>query len=148
MTTSPDRILAITDLLLGASHADGVHRGDEEAALRKLLRGWLKADELPEAVDERIESFKIASFDVKKAAADFAGDPADSKRKLLELVAAVRDADGEVDLDEDAYLHDVARALGVAEDAYADLVLSIDIDMDFSENVAALRKGPPPIPKK
>jgi len=147
---SRDRIHSITDLLLGATHADGVHKGEEEAVLRKLLKQWLKVDELPDEVEDRIAGFDAKAFDVKRAAADFTSDDKAEKRKLIELVAAVRDADGEVDLDEDAYLRGLARALGMKDEEYADLTLDIDIDVsDLAGNLAALRPSkPPPIPKR
>ena len=89
--------------------------------LRKLLGELLKADKLPDALDARIRAFDPKGFDLAKAAAVFAGDPSDRKRKL-ELVAAVGDADEVLDTREDDYLVLVAKADRRAEESYADLV--------------------------
>ena len=47
------------------------------------------------------------------------------KRKLLELIASVNDADEVLDLAEDAYLRHVAIGMGVAEAEIADLTLEV-----------------------
>jgi uncharacterized tellurite resistance protein B-like protein len=141
-----DRILEITDLLLGAAHADREYRSDEEATLRRLLVDLLGEAKLPDDVEARIAGFSTASFDVAKTAAAFVGDPASEKRKLLELVAAVRDADDEIDLDEDAYLRALASALGVPDSEITDLVVDYEVE-DLRAHLGSLRT-PPPIPGK
>jgi hypothetical protein len=49
-----------------------------------------------------------------------------NRRRLLELVAQLCAADGELDLDEDDYVHRLAKALGMAPDEYEDLVLDYE----------------------
>jgi len=139
-----DRILEITDLLMGAAHADSEYRTDEDVVVRKLLRELLGEEELPADVEARLKAFRADEFDVAKTAATFAGDPASEKRKLLELVAAVRDADEEIDLDEDEYLRSLAAALGVAAEEVKDLVLDYEVE-ELREHLGALRR-PPPVP--
>src|SRR5262245_42744306 len=107
MSSIRDRILPITDLLLGAAYADDNLAGDEEEAVRELLGDLLDNFELPPEVEARIEGFDPDEFDLKKALANFLADPPMHKKKLLELVAAVHSADEELDLDEDQYLRDV-----------------------------------------
>jgi hypothetical protein len=80
------------------------------------------------------------------AAADFAADPPIKKRRLLELVAAVRDADEEVDLSEDDYLRALAGALGMSPDEYEDLTLDYEVD-ELRESFEELAK-PPPVPTR
>ena len=128
MSTIADRIMVITDLLLGAAHADDKLAGQEEAAVRRLLGELLGGASLPDAVDARIKAFPAGTFDLAATAADFAKDAPIQKRKLLELVAAVNDADEELDLGEDEYLVKLAKALGMAPSEYADLALDIEVE--------------------
>lgn len=134
-----DRILPLTDILLGAVYADSERTDAEIEAVEKLLAGVFDG-ELPGEVAQRLESFDPAKFALGEAIEPFADDPDELKRKLLELVAAVRDADELVDLEEDAYIERVAAALGVAKAAYADLVLDLEIE-DLGENVETVRRG-------
>jgi uncharacterized tellurite resistance protein B-like protein len=138
MATVRDRIILLTDLLLGAVHADDTRQGAEEDAVRQLLSQLLEGEALPAEVDERIKTFSSGAFDLQSAAADFASEPPIQKRKLLELVAAVRDADGEIDLAEDQYMVDLATALGMDRSEYADLTLDYEVD-DLRANLDALR---------
>jgi uncharacterized tellurite resistance protein B-like protein len=128
MSTIEDRIMVITDLLLGAAHADDKLAGQEEAAVRRLLGELLGGAALPAAVDARIKAFPAGTFDLAATAADFAKDAPIQKRKLLELVAAVNDADDELDLGEDEYLVKLAKALGMAPSEYADLALDVEVE--------------------
>jgi hypothetical protein len=69
------------------------------------------------------------------------------KRKLLELVASVRDADDEVDLAEDEYLVALAKALGMQKAEYSDLALEYEVET-LRENLGALASVPPAPPRK
>lgn len=124
-----DRILVITDLMLGALHADATMTGEEETAMRELLAKLLvtKPDALPPEVHARIESFSLLEFDIERCAADFLADPPMKKRRLLELLALLVDRDG-TDLREDEYLRDLAHCLQMQRDEYADLVLEYDVE--------------------
>lgn len=140
MSSVDDRILLITDLLLGAVYADDKLQGAEEAAVRKLLSQLLGTEQVPEEVDKRIRTFPAQDFDLKKAAQDFAADPPMQKRKLLELVAAVRDADEEIAFAEDEYMRALGTALGMNESEYADLTLDFEVE-DLRSSLDELRKG-------
>ncbi|MFO0604685.1 MAG: TerB family tellurite resistance protein [Polyangiales bacterium] len=144
MDATADRIAHVADILLGAAYADGAKAGSEDARLRKLLGELLKTDTLPDALDARIRAFDPKGFDLAKAAAVFAGDPSDRKRKLLELVAAVGDADEVLDTQEDDYLVRVAKAIGAPKESYADLVLEVEELRDALQTV----RQPPPLPKR
>lgn len=124
-----DRILVITDLMLGALYADATMTGEEDRAVRELLAKLLLCTPgtLPPEVDERIKSFSLMTFDIERAAKDFLRDPPMKKRRLLELLAALTDKDG-TDLREDEYLRDLAQCLGMEEREYADIVLSYEIE--------------------
>jgi uncharacterized tellurite resistance protein B-like protein len=146
MSSVKDRILVITDLLLGAVYADDKLKGAEEEAVRKLL-GELLGGDVPSEVDQRIKTFPAHTFDMKATAQDFAKDPPINKRKLLELVCAVRDADEEIDLAEDDYVRALGAALGMKKEEYADLTLEYEVT-DLRTSLNALRAMPPPIPGK
>lgn len=155
-----DRILIITDLLVAAIHVDGTMMGEEDRAARKLLADLLitTPDELPQEVDERIVDFRLVEFDLEKSAADFMRDPPMKKRRLLELVGMMVDADGEHDFREDQFLHDLAGALGMDASEYDDLVLQFEVEELPAELKKRLRESfdelrlpkasePPPIPE-
>lgn len=148
MSVAVERIAVITDLLLGAAYADARLEAREEATVRKLLQELLDGADLPESVDARIKGFTRASFDLAATAKDFASDPPIQKRKLLELVAAVRDADEEIDMDEDQYLQDLGAALGMDPSEFSDLTLEVQVE-ELKENLKALGALPPrPPPRK
>ena len=140
-----DRILHIVDLLMGAAHADHELRAGETAAVRELVAELLGVERLPAEVEARIRGFDPAGFRLVEAAAAFRSDPASEQRRLVELVAAVHDADDEIDLAEDDYLRALARALGLADGAVADLQLEYEIE-DLRDHLRRLRQ-PPPIPR-
>src|ERR1051325_7330524 len=102
--TAIDRILPLCDILLGAAHADARFEDRERDEIREMLAD-LSGAKLPTEVEAR-----IAAFDPAKTAAAFKADDVDERRRLLFLVAAVNDADHELDLDEDAYLRALAAA--------------------------------------
>lgn len=141
-----DRILVLTDLFLGAVWADDEFTEGEQRAVRALLAELLlvKPDELPEAVEERIQSFDPLKFDLDATAQGFASDPPMAKRRLLELVGKMVDADGVMDMQEDEYLRRLADALGMARAEYADLVLDYDVE-ELRGAFEALRAPPPPM---
>lgn len=122
-----ERTSLITDLLLGAAHADGNLDGRETAKVKELIRKLSSDDETIARADARIEAFSPSSFDVAAAAKSFAGDSEEQRLHLLELVAQVHDADDELDLDEDAFLKALGEALGLAS-AVADLGLDYSVE--------------------
>jgi uncharacterized tellurite resistance protein B-like protein len=124
-----DRILLLTDLLLGAVHADATMTGEEEGAVRELLGKLLLTppDALPPEVEARLRAFSLLEFDIERLVRDFLADPPMRKRRLLELIAQVADRDG-FDLREDEYIRDVAHCLGMKPEEYADLVLEYDVE--------------------
>jgi uncharacterized tellurite resistance protein B-like protein len=127
-----DHIDTITDLLLGAAYADKRLEGDELDAISNMLCQMLGVDELPDSQRARMKAFNPAKHDAVAAAKSLGPLGEDERRKLLDLVASVNEADDEIDLDEDAYLRKVAKGLGVSDEALGDLALEIleDDDLD------------------
>ncbi|MDQ3034912.1 MAG: hypothetical protein M3Y87_21065 [Myxococcota bacterium] len=124
-----DRILVITDLMLGALYADATMTGEEDRAARELLAKLLLCtpETLPEDVDTQLRGFSLLTFDIELAAKEFLRDPPMKKRRLLELLASLTDKDG-TDLREDEYLRDLAQCLGMEPEEYEDIVLSYEIE--------------------
>lgn len=145
MSAVPDRILSIADVLLGAAYADGVLAGEEEALVRRFLSELLSADVLPAPLEAHLAAFDPERFELAAAAALFADDPWELKRNLLELVAQIRDADGEIDFAEDEYLVSLGDALEVPREEFADLATGIEIE-ELRTAFTALTRPPPPLP--
>ncbi|MBC7174178.1 MAG: TerB family tellurite resistance protein, partial [Polyangiaceae bacterium] len=120
---------------------------------RRLLADLLctTTDALPPDVDERIEAFDYATFDLGTAARAFLKDPPMRKRRLLELVSQLANADGELDLSEDEFLRALAKHLEMDPAEYEDLVLDYEME-ELRESFAELRARPvslpPPVPKR
>lgn len=121
-----DRIGPITQLFLGALYADKRCVDAEKHAVRRLVKELIVLDELPAELEQLIEGFDPAAFDLQAVARDFASDPPMKRRRLMELVAQLCLADGELDFDEDDYLHRLARALDMPPGEYEDLVLDYE----------------------
>ncbi len=131
-----EHIDTITDLLLGAAYADKRLEGDELSAISKMLCKLLGASELPADQKSRLQSFNPAKFDVDKAASSLSGLSSEDKRKVVELVASVNDADEELDFDEDAYLRKVALGMGMKEEELEGLTIEV-LEEDDLEGLLA-----------
>jgi len=140
MTNRPE---LIADLLMGAAFADSHLDGSELVRVKQLLCELTGQTELPAALEERLKAFVPSTLNVAATimALDLSSDT--EKRKLLELVAAVHDADDLWDFDEDLYLRGVAAALGLAEDSFSDLTVA-ELQVDIIGDVLL----PPPLPKE
>jgi uncharacterized tellurite resistance protein B-like protein len=128
-----DRIPIVADILMGAAHADAHLHGEERASVQRLLRQVLGSETVPMDLAFRLDEFDPATFDLGEAAAAFAADPPENKRRLLELVSAVHGADQEYDLSEDEYVHRLGAALGLGEDSYRDLAVTVLEEIDLEK---------------
>lgn len=138
-----DRISPLCDLLLGAAYADN-HFKDRE---REEVKGMVAdlAGSLTPELEKQIDTFDHKAFDLAKTAGVFAADTDDERRRLLFLVAAINDADEEVDFAEDEYLRSLANALFLPAEALKGLVVDVEVD-ELRETFEKVRKGPPPPP--
>jgi hypothetical protein len=148
-----DRPELIADLLMGAAYADKHLDGRELTQVKKLLCDLLNEPKLPSALEKRLTDFEPIKLNVTATVNSIGLSNADEKRKLLELIAAVHDADEVWDFDEDLYLRGVAAALGVSDEAISDLTigdLQIDVIGDALLPPALPPKpsSPPPMPGK
>ena len=144
--TANDRILPLCEVLLGAAYADARFEDREREEIREMLAD-LAGGKLAPEIEKRIETFDPRTFDLAKTAAAFKADDADDRRRLLFLVAAINDADDELDLAEDDYLRALAAALDLPASALEGLALDIEIE-ELREDFARVRKLPPPLPGK
>jgi uncharacterized tellurite resistance protein B-like protein len=142
MTT--DRILPLCELLLGAAYADKELKDQEKDEVRSVLQGLADGD-LPAEVNDKIATFDPAKFDLKAVAHNFKADSEDDRKKILFLVAAVNEADDEIDFAEDDYLRDLAAALDLPKSALDGLTVEVETE-EIKETFQKVRKGPPPPP--
>jgi uncharacterized membrane protein YebE (DUF533 family) len=142
----PDRLPPICDLLLGAAYADDVFKDREREEVRGMLED-LSGGKLSSELEAQIAKFDPKKFDLAKTAAAFKSDSADDKRRLLFLVAAINEADDEIDFAEDQYLRDLCKALQLPDDALAGLTIDVEIE-DMRDEFDKVRHGPPPTPKQ
>ncbi len=95
----------VADILLGAGHAGReTLLPAEDRGIRRVLKELLDVDQLPESLEARISTFDPAAFDLTQAAERFREKPPISHEQLVDLVRLICDADGCLDLEEDAYL--------------------------------------------
>jgi uncharacterized membrane protein YebE (DUF533 family) len=138
----PDRLGPLCDLLLGAAHADAELKDREIEEVQGLLED-LNGGALPPELAKRISSFAPKTFDLARTAAAFNNDPVDDRKRVLYLVAAINEADDEIDFAEDDYLRALCKALALPDDALAGLALDVEVlRADFDK----VKKGPPPPP--
>lgn len=142
----PDRILPLCDLLLGAAYADDHFRDREREEVRELLAD-LSGGALTAELDQRIAGFDPKRFDLATAAAAFRGDDVDDRRRVLFLVAAINEADDEIDFAEDDYLRALAGALDLPPTALDGLTVDVEIE-ELRDDFAKVRSAPPPPPTK
>ena len=141
-----DRIEPICDLLMGAAYADQEFKDREREEVREMLADLSGAKLTPE-LESRITKFDPKAFDLEKTAAIFKSDTEDERRRLLFLVAAINDADEEVDFAEDDYLRKLAQALGLPASALEGMTIDVEVE-ELREDFQKVRKGPPPVPGK
>jgi uncharacterized tellurite resistance protein B-like protein len=139
--TMKDRLPLVADLLMEAAHADNRLDGEEKDAVKHLLCGILEVTSLPMDLAFHIDEFDAKGFDRGVATKAFAADPPALKKRLLELIATVHAADGELDLAEDAHLRAVGEALGVPAESFKELVVDVIEEVDLGEDLDRLRYG-------
>lgn len=142
----PDRILPLCDLLLAAAYADKEFKDRERDEIREVLVELTEEPLTPELID-RIGAFDPGAFDLAATAAEFRADPEEDRSRLLSLVAAIHDADDELDLAEDDYLRALAAALDLPASALTGLTIEVEIET-LRVDLARVRNGPPPPPVK
>jgi uncharacterized tellurite resistance protein B-like protein len=139
--TMKDRLPFVADLLMEAAHADDRLHGDEKDAIKRMLREILEVPTLPMDLTFRIDEFDPRTFDRAAAARAFAKDTPELKKRLLQLIAAVHAADGEIDFAEDAHLRAVGEALGLPPESFKELVVEVIEEIDLGDDLDRIRYG-------
>ena len=142
-----DRIVPLCDLLLGAAYADKQFKDREREEVTSMLAEL--AGEMTPAIEKQISNFDPEKFDLAKTAAAFLADDEDERRRLLFLVAAINDADDEVDFAEDEYLRNLAAALKLPPSALEGMVIEVEIEErkgSYAKVTKATKATPPPPP--
>jgi len=142
----PDRIAPLCDLLMGAAYADDDFKDREREEVREMLAD-LSGSKLAPELEDQIAKFDPKTFDLARTAGAFTADSEDDRRRVLFLVAAINDADEEVDFAEDEYLRKLAAALALPATALAGLTIDIEVE-EMRDDFEKVRKGPPPTPTK
>jgi uncharacterized tellurite resistance protein B-like protein len=139
--TMKDRLPLVADLLMDAAYADERLEGEEKPMVKRLLREILDVPTLPMDIDFRVDEFDPKRFDRTATVAAFLTDPHEIKRRLLELIAAVHAADGEIDFAEDEHLRTVGAGLGLPPEDFQELVVDIIEEIDLGDDLDRLRYG-------
>lgn len=138
-----DRVELIADLLMGAAYADRHLEQRELEKVKKLLAELTGKSALSAQLEDRLSRFEPNKLDVRLTVDELDLKSDLEKRKLLELITAVHDADEIWDFDEDLYLRGVAAALGVPDADISDLTVG-----ELQIDVIGEALLPPPLPKK
>jgi uncharacterized tellurite resistance protein B-like protein len=109
------------DLLMGAALADGHLDGRERQRVRALMCELLGHAELSASLEARLDGFSHDQLDVRAVCDELALETIEERRKLLEVVVAVHESDEVWDYDEDAFVRELASALGVPDSELAGL---------------------------
>jgi putative colanic acid biosynthesis UDP-glucose lipid carrier transferase len=107
-------LFPVADVLLHAAHSDRPASHEEHTAIRVLLCKRLGTEELPERLEQRIQSFDPGRrHDFAALVDEVVRDDAVSRRSMVELTRAVCDADGQLDLSEDEFMLALSISLGL-----------------------------------
>jgi hypothetical protein len=127
MASVAHRIGVLIELFMGAVYADRTCERKERDYVRALVADLLCKSPLPADVDALIECFDPVAFDLRLSVSEFLREPPMNKRRLMELVAYVTLSDGKQSIEEDVYLRDLGRALGMGTEEFR--YLTNDPDM-------------------
>lgn len=141
-----DRISPLCDLLLGAAYADDDFKDRERDEVKEMLAD-LSGEKLTKELEDQIAKFDPKKFNVAATAENFHADTEDDRKRVLFLVAAINEADDEIDFSEDEYLRALAKALNLPDSALIGLTIDVEVE-DLKKDFAKVRKGPPPPPKQ
>ena len=123
----------VTQLLMGAAFADQDLDGRELLACRQLVLQLVGGTRLPKELSEIMVKFDPARFDMDAAARPLRGLSVNARRKVLELIRTISEADEIIEVAEDVYLEAVARSMGLERSEFADLTLEPLEDDEIAE---------------
>src|SRR5438874_217713 len=91
-------LFPVAEALMAAAHSDRPPSMAEHEAVRDALCRLLDVDELPERLEQRLQSFDPGTVDLHALAKELIATPVIGRKSLVELTRAVCDADGSLDL--------------------------------------------------
>lgn len=118
-------LLHVTDILMGAAHADGDLDGVEVETVRGILVRLAADGALSNEVEARLAAFDPGAFDLATACAALRLAGSEARRQILGLVGEVSECNDIHDLDESAYIRRVAVQLGATPEEYRSLVVDV-----------------------
>ncbi len=127
----------IADLLMAAAYADGQLDGIEVKTVLSIVVELLDGGDVPAALIERLNAFDPASFELEAACAGLGLTEREQKRALLGLLARISEADEIHDLDEGAFICQVAEQIDADEAIIEGLAGAVSV---------APSPKPPPVP--
>ncbi len=104
---------ALAELMLGAAWADGSKIAVEIVAIAEQLKEFVETTSLPEHVSQRMENFDPTRFDIVAGCAQLTLTNDEDRMAVLALLARVVGADRVLHPAEEAYMMQVAAALGL-----------------------------------
>ncbi len=135
----------LCELLMAAAYSDKeFHEREKDVIVKRLTD--LSGEELSPELNATIEAFDRNGFDLEMTCAVFVNDPESEKRNLLELIAAVHDADEVYDFAEDDFLRSVAKALKLDDTALKGLAIDYKVEA-LSKKLTSV-STPPAVPKR
>jgi putative colanic acid biosynthesis UDP-glucose lipid carrier transferase len=124
----------LTDLLLGAANVDRRATTAERDTTAErnttvaILQRVLGRSDLPPRIQAKLDHFDPATFHLPTAVKRYSEKPAVDGRQLIELVHAVCEADGVMELSENGYMVALTLALGLDRNKVDDLVMVSALD--------------------
>ena len=126
-----EQLIALAQILLGVAYADGTYDDEERDAIEFLIADYgnldLEAVQLPVEVISHMLAFDPDTFDVFDAVVRLHLAGKTDSREVLRLVMRMVDADAVRDTSEESYFFNLAKALGLSDEAF-DIMLGIDDD--------------------
>ena len=131
-----EQLKSLLDILLAAAAADGHTDAKEKAVIRKVLDEMGMEDPAMRTELEGHQwNFELASFDLSESVHGLGELSMEERRIVLRLLERVEEADGVIDLEEENFIREVAKALGLEGEELEALTLQI------------VETTPPPLPK-
>ena len=101
----------IANILLAAAHADRIVNELEQEEIRSQLTVILDMSELPPELEQRLFNYDSAAFDLSLAVRPFVDAPVRTRQALMKMVACVNVADGEITMEEAAFMERLSEIL-------------------------------------
>jgi len=116
-------LVTVSNLLVTAAHADAPMCRREERAIRRILARLCGTDTVPPWLERHFTTFDPTGFELTAATDELRLLDVDQRRRVMELVREVCDADNAFDLEEERYLLALVLGLSLDRNSVQDLVV-------------------------